>query len=92
MEKAGAVQEVAGYSEGVPCRLVVSVIGSRSPITFLGNAANRRKSKYKTSIYKELRKGVKGLRGRDNWKDISSLKLVVVGGIRVKDNAKWRRE
>ena len=40
----------------------------------------------------ELREGVKGLRGRNDCEEISPLQLVVVVGIRVKDNANWRKD
>ena len=33
--------------------------------------------------------GVKGLQGREDGQDMSSVQLVVVVGVRVKDNAKW---
>ena len=36
-----------------------------------------------------LREGVKGLRGREDGQEMSSVQLVVVVGVRVKDNAKW---
>ena len=36
-----------------------------------------------------LREGVKGLWGREDGQEISSVLLVVVVGVRVKDNAKW---